>query len=66
MDLVNIRTGESGQKEYYCPIDGWVQPKTVNLTGFSEHVCPYCDWELNDNPNGDLAKEQEKDEKVQE
>ena len=66
MDLVNIRTGESGQKEYYCPQDGWVSPKTVNVDSYNKHACPYCDWELNDDPYGDLANEQEKEEKVQE
>ncbi len=60
MDLVNIRTDDAGLKEYYCPHDGWVAPKTVNNIGYTRHVCPYCDWELNDDPYNELALEQEK------
>ena len=60
MGLVNTRKDENGRTEYYCPHEGWVAPKTVNNTGYNRHVCPYCDWELNDDPYNELAREQEK------
>jgi hypothetical protein len=60
MELVQTRRFD-GQKQYRCPIDGWVVGTLWHGTGYAKRICEHCGTELDSDPLGELAYEQEKE-----